>query len=68
MDGLGVPPRRGFRLREKIHLLGWNEIILRCWTVQRTEKTRRQEAAMKRAKRVYRTCFPLPASSLVSGA
>src|SRR3970040_773423 len=26
----------GFRLREKIHLLGWNEIILRFRVVQRT--------------------------------
>jgi hypothetical protein len=36
MDGLGVSARPGFRLREKIHLLGWNEIILRFEAVQRT--------------------------------
>jgi hypothetical protein len=36
MDGQGVTDRLVFRLREKIHLLGWNEVILRFQAVQRT--------------------------------
>ena len=39
-----MAPRREIRLREKIHLLGWNEIILRSEVGQHVAQSVEREA------------------------